>query len=48
MGRPAGKHAARIYAGKGHPDKGRDALGESNSDPEVKHLSDAMKTKGNK
>lgn len=33
---------------KDNPDKDRDALGESNSDPEVKHLSDAMKTKGDK
>jgi hypothetical protein len=33
---------------KDNPDKDRDALGESNSDPEAKHLSDAMKTTGDK
>ncbi|MGZ2488083.1 hypothetical protein ACVITL_006668 [Rhizobium pisi] len=31
---------------KDNPDKNRDANGESNSDPEVKKVSDAFKTKG--
>jgi hypothetical protein len=31
---------------KDDPDKDRDAHGESNSDPEVKKVSDAFKTKG--
>jgi hypothetical protein len=30
---------------KDNPDKDRDANGESNSDPEVKHISDAFKIK---
>jgi hypothetical protein len=33
---------------KDDPGKDRDALGESTSDPKIKHLSDAMKTKGDK
>jgi hypothetical protein len=30
---------------KDNPDKDRDAKGESNSDPEIKHISDAFETK---
>lgn len=41
------ENAPRGYLpAKDNPDKNRDANGESNSDPEVKKVSDAFKTKG--